>query len=146
MCGFATLDSCAPGMIRAGMPSLKENGSDPAGPSDCGSSGEGSVPAELARIDRKLRADTAELLVLLGKLDREGDRMEGELTDLRWRMAAAMEVVTRFGGIDGDHHKAWVIDQVVRALKGDDYAEWVREMCAGDDGPNTYDWDVGIPP
>lgn len=30
----------------------------------------------------------------------------------------ALEIIFRWGGIDGDHHRAWVIDQVVRALTG----------------------------
>jgi hypothetical protein len=52
----------------------------------------------------------------------------------------------RFGGIDGEHHKLWVIDQMVRALAGDRYEAIVREACDGEDGPNTYEWKVGITP
>lgn len=62
------------------------------------------------------------------------------------RIKAALVIIERYGGIEGDHHRAWVIDQVVRKLKGDAYEAWVVEMCDGVDGPNTYDWDVGIPP
>lgn len=58
---------------------------------------------------------------------------------------AALAVILRYGGIDGGHH-AWVIDQVVRALTGDGYAEWVRAAQDGEDGPDTYPWDVGTPP
>jgi len=58
----------------------------------------------------------------------------------------AIELAVRYGGIDGDHHKAWVIDQMVRALAGDGYEELVREAKAGEDGPETYSWDEGIPP
>jgi hypothetical protein len=57
-----------------------------------------------------------------------------------------MEFIERFGGIDGAHHKTWVIDQVARALLEDAYPHWVVEMKDGEDGPNTYDWDEGIPP
>lgn len=76
--------------------------------------------------------------------------------------ALALELAGRYGGIDGDHHKAWTIDQMVRALTGctfervderprnrqlsEEYLAWVKRMCAGTDGPNTYDWDVGTPP
>lgn len=60
-------------------------------------------------------------------------------------VAAALEIA-RLGKIDGGHHKAWVIDQMVRALTGDRYEEWVRDVCAGEDGPETYDWDCGIAP
>jgi len=30
----------------------------------------------------------------------------------------AMYYIERYGGIDGAHHKDWVLDQVVRILKG----------------------------
>lgn len=61
------------------------------------------------------------------------------------RIDAAMAVIERYGGTDGAHHKQWVIDQVVRALVPD-YETWVREICAGEDGPDTYEWDEGVPP
>ena len=54
----------------------------------------------------------------------------------------AIELAVKYGGIDGDHHKAWVIDQMVRALAGDDYERIVAEAC----GDDEYDWNVGIPP
>lgn len=89
---------------------------------------------------------------------------------MRDRINKAIEYAVKYGGIDGDHHKAWVIDQMVRALTGcpmvnwtgedhrgekytcqiqgesEEYKELVREACSGEDGPDTYDWDEGIPP
>ena len=65
---------------------------------------------------------------------------------LEERIQKAIDLAVRFGGIDGAHHKAWVIDQMMRALAGDDYERIVREAKAGSDGPDTYDWDVGIAP
>lgn len=62
------------------------------------------------------------------------------------RTARALEVIRSYGGIDGAHHKQWVIDQVVRALTGDGYEAWVKAQRAGDDGPDTYEWDEGIAP
>ena len=58
----------------------------------------------------------------------------------------ALEIIQEYGGIEGSHHNAWVIDQIARTLLGDKYSEWVADMCAGEDGPNTYDWDEGIAP
>ena len=58
----------------------------------------------------------------------------------------ALEVIERYGGIDGGHHKQWVIDQVARHLLGDQYTQWVVDMKDGEDGPNTYEWDEGIAP
>lgn len=62
------------------------------------------------------------------------------------RIAKALDLAIRYGGIDGDHHKAWVIDQMVRALTGDDYELVIKNACAGDVGPETYEWNTGIPP
>ena len=88
----------------------------------------------------------------------------------RQRIKKALEFAVKYGGIDGSHHRAWVIDQMVRALtdcpvehmsatssvnsdlwfalQGDslEYSELVRRACDGEDGPCTYTWDVGIAP
>jgi hypothetical protein len=71
-------------------------------------------------------------------------------------IAAALDIAFGYGMIDGEHHKMWVIDQMVRALLGEEYAEWVREhnegaewireQNEGADGPDTFVWDEGIPP
>jgi len=82
----------------------------------------------------------------------------------------ALDYAVRFGGIDGDHHKAWVIDRIVRALtrcpmievqktshngitytfqiqgESTEYLQLVADAKAGDDGPETYEWNVGIAP
>jgi hypothetical protein len=80
--------------------------------------------------------------------------------------------IERYGGIDGSHHKDWLIDQIARILKGTkviinlakwdngfeeerftlednatpEYHKWVEEICDGEDGPNTYSHDIGIAP
>ena len=79
--------------------------------------------------------------------------------------------ICQYGGIDGDHHKDWVLDQVVRILNGTQiiislaswkngqteyrfnldeptelYHDWVKEAKSGEDGPDTYSYDVGTPP
>lgn len=82
----------------------------------------------------------------------------------------ALNYINRYGGIDGEHHKTWVLDQVARILSGapisvriarwsdgtsefrftvgssEAYEEFVKEHRDGEDGPETYDWDVGIAP
>lgn len=75
-----------------------------------------------------------------GRLGYRGCMTEGE------RIDAAIELAVRYGGIDGDHHKMWVIDQMVRALAGDRYEQIVTDAKAGDEGPDSYRWDVGIAP
>lgn len=83
----------------------------------------------------------------------------------------ALWYIGSYGGFDGDHHKAWVLDQVARILHGtpvicrearwengeselrvklgdpsDKYLEWVRDLKDGEDGPDTYDYYEGIAP
>jgi hypothetical protein len=63
------------------------------------------------------------------------------------RIAKAIRLAVRYGGIDGDHHKTWVIDQMCRALlSAEAYQRMVKDACDGEDGPNTYEWDKGTPP
>lgn len=67
------------------------------------------------------------------------------MTDAQ-RIKKATDLAMRFGGIDGDHHKMWVIDQMVRALTGSKYRAWVKASKVGEDGPETYSWDEGVAP
>jgi len=62
------------------------------------------------------------------------------------RIQLAVELAFEYGGFDGDHHKMWVIDQMVRLLLGDSYDVAVAEAKFGEDGPETYDWDTGVAP
>ena len=82
-----------------------------------------------------------------------------------------MYYIESYGQIDGDHHKLWVLDQIVRIMKGCEivlkiakwgdgqtelridtgkeskkYLEWVKEMKNGEDGEDTYGYDEGIAP
>lgn len=65
---------------------------------------------------------------------------------LQQRVEGALQVAFEFGNYDGAHHKMWVIDQMVRALTGDQYEEWVEKFNSGPDGPDTYLWEEGISP
>lgn len=88
----------------------------------------------------------------------------------------AMLFITKYGQIDGEHHKSWVLDQVARILKGtpvivrlaswangekeyrfwldnpnDDYVNWVIKMKGdyiktADYEGFEYDYYEGIPP
>jgi hypothetical protein len=90
--------------------------------------------------------------------------------NLEQRIDKALKIARCYGQIDGDHHKTWTIDQMVRALTGcpvvkmqafgyknipyeyegmgesDEYRRFVEGAEQGDDGPNTYNWDTGIAP
>jgi len=54
----------------------------------------------------------------------------------------AIAIAEQFGQTDGGHHKAWVIDQMVRELVGVDYDDW--RAAYEEDG--EYSWDEGVVP
>ena len=77
----------------------------------------------------------------------------------------ALTLARSYGGFDGGHHKMYAIDQIVRALtdcpveirsvkeykyeaygESEAYKSFIKEYRAGEDGPETYDWDVGVAP
>lgn len=64
----------------------------------------------------------------------------------------ALEIAWRYSQIDGAHHKAWVIDQMVRALCGREevYKEFISEYTKPFVSPlsenDHYNWDEGIAP
>ena len=73
------------------------------------------------------------------------------------RIDKALSIAVAYGGIDGAYHKDWVIDQMVRSLTGcpvqadgqgesPAYQTLVAAAKTGEDGPDTYNWDIGIAP
>lgn len=62
------------------------------------------------------------------------------------RIELAVNLALSYGQIDGDHHKTWVIDQMLRVLTGNGYEQTIVDYCDGEDGPDTYSWDEGIAP
>ncbi len=84
----------------------------------------------------------------------DGGKGPERATELSARIGSALEVVKEYGTIEGDHHRAWVLDQVLRALTGDKYDEFVEEHFVQED-PTIHDeegpirvnyWDEGIAP
>ena len=51
------------------------------------------------------------------------------------------EFILAYGGIDGAHHKQWVLDQLLRQLSGKHYQTLIKynEQLG-------YEWDEGIAP
>lgn len=64
------------------------------------------------------------------------------------KIKKALELIYQYGQIDGDHHKAWVLDQVVRSLHNteEDYSEWISDYKLEDGDPEAYDWNEGVAP
>jgi hypothetical protein len=63
------------------------------------------------------------------------------LMELRGRVKRALEVAWHAGQIEGDHHKAWVIDQMVHHLLDSGYDAYIAEY-----NQEGYVWNKGTPP
>lgn len=59
------------------------------------------------------------------------------------RNESALKFAMDWADVEGDHHKRWVIDQIVRLLTGDFYPDYVAGWEAEFDGRS---WDEGIAP
>lgn len=95
---------------------------------------------------------------------------EGVVDTVHTPTENALMYMTMYGGIDGSHHKDWLLDQVARILNGapvtvykamwedgtveyrpevgesSQYHEWVASVKDGEDGPDTYPYSEGIAP
>lgn len=69
-----------------------------------------------------------------------------DASDLEERITAALDLAAKHGQEDGAHHKAWVIDKMVKALTGEGYEAFIASFKYGEDGPETYSWDEGVTP
>jgi hypothetical protein len=70
------------------------------------------------------------------------------MTELEERVDRAINIAYDYGDVEGSHHKMWVIDQMVRALLGDEYGLWVNNYRTAtlQDMYEEYEWDEGIAP
>ncbi len=57
------------------------------------------------------------------------------------RADIAMSFIERYGGIDGSHHKTWVLDQAARALKGAPIID--LRVASWSESPDEYRWELG---
>lgn len=63
------------------------------------------------------------------------------------RVGTAIEIAWKYGSYEGEHHKEWVIDQMVRALVDEsDYATFVHLVTHDETGELAYEWSEGIAP
>lgn len=61
-------------------------------------------------------------------------------------IALAVQIAERYAMIDGAHHKQWVIDQMIRAMLGEDYCRWRNEYDNYSYVEGYQMWDEGITP
>ena len=77
----------------------------------------------------------------------ETENTEDLPTEYEDRCDKAIEHIFLYSGIDGDEHKLWTLDQVLRILAGDKYDALVEEYEEEDKfGEKQYVWDTGIAP
>lgn len=62
------------------------------------------------------------------------------------RLDQILDLLYRYKSVDGAHHKDWLLNQIARAALEDEYQAWIQKYKEGEDGPDTYEWDEGIPP
>ena len=62
------------------------------------------------------------------------------------KIEKVLELIFQYGQTDGEHHKAWIIDQVVRILTGEKYKEWIKEYIYDEETGESYSWYKGIAP
>lgn len=60
----------------------------------------------------------------------QGSRRETTRRETTRRITDALELAQRFAGQNDAAHKAWVIDQMCRALLGSGYPQWVESGAA----------------
>lgn len=60
-------------------------------------------------------------------------------------IAVAVDLIVSYSQIDGAHHKAWVLDQVLRCLVSDKEYNEIINMVDPEYG-EPYGWDEGIAP
>lgn len=62
------------------------------------------------------------------------------------RISRALSVAYQFGQADGAEHRLWTIDQIVRALTGEDYDIWIRRYESPDGDEVLGRWETGVAP
>lgn len=62
--------------------------------------------------------------------------------DDKEKVSKALDLIFTYGGIDGSHHKDWLIDQLARTLTQEGYDDWVANYENGDE----YTWETGVAP
>lgn len=50
-----------------------------------------------------------------------------------------IRMIEEFGGIDGEEHKQWLLDQIILIIKGKNYAKWIAQYIIKQHRP----WNIG---
>lgn len=71
--------------------------------------------------------------------------MKCNSSNFQLRCEKAIEFALQYGSFDGEHHKQWALDQIIRILCGNlnNYKKRLKQWNSDEE----YDpWDEGIPP
>lgn len=69
-----------------------------------------------------------------------------DMSNIEDSAVEALSLVFNYSYIEGDHHKQWLFDQIVRALTGEKYEEFVKYYETDGLTDEEYEWDTGIAP
>lgn len=70
-----------------------------------------------------------------------------DANELLARVVKMIQTAVQYGNIDGGHHKMWVINEMLRAVMGeDDLKALIDAYTAPDTDGDYYFWDEGIAP
>lgn len=86
---------------------------------------------------------------IIDEADKVNNAIETILSMLKEKdekIEKVLELIFQYGQTDGEHHKAWIIDQVVRILTGEKYKEWIKEYIYDEETGESYSWYKGIAP
>lgn len=62
-------------------------------------------------------------------------------------IAKVKDLIFDFGGIDGSHHKQWLLNEILKTvLTTEEYNEWLVQYSLDEDGEVSFEWDKGIAP
>lgn len=76
----------------------------------------------------------------------EREQKDKRIQELEEERKRVLDLIFEYGQIDGEHHKTWVIDQIVRILMKDQYDEWIKNYVYDEETGDIYSWDKGIAP
>ena len=62
------------------------------------------------------------------------------------KIECATSLILNYSSYDGDHHKQWVFDQVLRILWGEEYEKNIASYNEDIREYGDYRWDEGIAP
>lgn len=109
--------------------------------------------------------ENLEILVLkkLREMENKGEKLPGETEDVSINnpedpveyqaflrsnqdtASTALMIASKYAMVEGEHHKTWVIDQMIRALTGNQYEAFINHSCKLN-GKENGEWDEGNVP